>query len=178
MKDGKRKGIGLYLMNDGERITINCKDDDYESISSSIDYKNTAASMKAAKNQSFSLVMSNFTAAAMTSVEVSKGIKDIKANNPSASTVESPTNTDTTSESKSSTTTSSSNKSKIADCGSNWRSDSRVYSNYESQLIKMRTYPEKPANYTSDYTDIQTKMRQIRLKWEAQGCLITKSQYE
>lgn len=50
-------------------------------------------------------------------------------------------------------------------------SDSRVYSNYEDQLIK-------GGLSDSDYKDIQSKMKRIRLKWENRGCHFTKSPYE
>ncbi|MDL2254728.1 WG repeat-containing protein [Bacteroidales bacterium OttesenSCG-928-J16] len=63
-------------------------------------------------------------------------------------------------------------------CGDAWRADSRTYSSYDTQLIKMRTYPENYSNYASEYAAIQSKMKQIREKWEARGCKITKSQYE
>ena len=62
------------------------------------------------------------------------------------------------------------------ECGSNWMSDSRVYSNYEDQLIQMKTFPEKYD--ASQYKEIQRKMRNIRKKWEARGCTITKSSHE
>lgn len=55
-------------------------------------------------------------------------------------------------------------------------SDSRVYSNYEDQLIQMKTFPEKYD--ASQYKEIQRKMRNIRKKWEARGCTITKSSHE
>ena len=71
----------------------------------------------------------------------------------------------------------SNNKSK-ADCGQAWITDSRTYSNYDDQLVKMQTYPERYNNYTAEFSSVQSKMRQLRQKWENRGCLITKSPRE
>lgn len=182
IKDGERKGVGLYLMYNGEWATLNCNGDDCVQISSSVNYKDIDASRKAATRQTFSTMMENFAAAATSTVEVSNQIQAMRSNGSSNGNIIQSNNgssaSSNSSGNKNSQDGTSNNKSKISDCGSNWRSDSRVYSDYESQLIKMRTYPEKYTNYTSDYTDIQSKMKQIRQKWEARGCLITKSQYE
>lgn len=58
-------------------------------------------------------------------------------------------------------------------CGSAWMSDSRVYSNYESQLI---THGAEMS--ASERQSISNKMRSIREKWEKRGCPITKSTLE
>ena len=61
-----------------------------------------------------------------------------------------------------------SNNSQKADCGQAWITDSNTYSNYETLIIKG----------DPDSDNIRAKMRQIRQKWEARGCKITKSPYE
>lgn len=66
-------------------------------------------------------------------------------------------------------------KSKKADCGTAWMSDSRVYSDYESQLVANGS---RTATDDSQRKNIRNKMRSIRTKWEARGCTITKSPYE
>jgi tetratricopeptide (TPR) repeat protein len=105
-------------------------------------------------------------------VNLGAAVNNLNSNNSGTSSVS--TNNSATS----GRNTGTANTKSKADCGSAWRTDSRTYSNYESQLIRMRTYPEQYPNYASDYSSIQSKMRQIRQKWEARGCRITKSQYE
>ena len=58
-------------------------------------------------------------------------------------------------------------------CGTAWMTESRVYSDYESQLITR--IKDMSA---SDVSSIKEKMRNIRLKWEKRGCIITKSPHE
>ena len=52
-------------------------------------------------------------------------------------------------------------------------SESRVYSDYESQLINHGA--EMSA---SERQGISDKMKNIRLKWEKRGCVLAKSPYE
>ena len=63
------------------------------------------------------------------------------------------------------------NKNKKDDCGTAWMSDSRVYSDYETQLIK-------GGQSLSDRSSIRSKMKSIRKKWEGRGCPFTKSPHE
>ena len=58
-------------------------------------------------------------------------------------------------------------------CGTAWMSESRVYSDYESQLINHGA--EMSA---SERQGISDKMKNIRLKWEKRGCVLAKSPYE
>ena len=58
-------------------------------------------------------------------------------------------------------------------CGTAWMSESRVYSDYESQLINHGA--EMSA---SERQGISDKMKSIRLKWEKRGCVLAKSPYE
>ena len=180
VKDGEKKGIGLYLMRNGEWVTLNFNGDNYETISSSVNYKNIDAYRKSANGQTFSLIMNSVASATLAVAEVSNSIQTMQSDNSSYSNSVSPNNVNSDSDSgdASKNTKASSNKSKIPDCGYNWRMDSYSYSRFDTELIKMRTSPENYSNYTSDFVDIQSKMRQIRLKWEARGCKITKSQFE
>lgn len=57
------------------------------------------------------------------------------------------------------------------DCGTAWMSDSRVYSDYETQLVK-------GGQSVSDREHIRSKMRGIRKKWESRGCPMSKSPHE
>ena len=55
--------------------------------------------------------------------------------------------------------------------------DSRTYSNYETQLIKMNTNYERDYN-DSTRKDIQRKMKSIRQKWVDRGYNMYKSTWE
>ena len=58
-------------------------------------------------------------------------------------------------------------------CGTAWISDSRTYSNYETQLIY------HGEDMTADeIQDVKKKMRGIRMKWEKRGCHFTQSSLE
>lgn len=177
-RDGLKKGVGLHLMYNGEWETLNFMDDNYDVISSSTNYKNIEESRSLANKQSLGFVFDNFAAAASSAAGVASSIRAIKqGDNNSSGLQNNGSGFDETNRTGKNNNSKTSNN-KVSDCGSSWRIDSNTYSNYETLLIKMRTYPEKYDNYTSDYRDIQAKMRQIRTKWEARGCLITKSQYE
>ncbi|MBR1922554.1 MAG: tetratricopeptide repeat protein [Paludibacteraceae bacterium] len=57
-----------------------------------------------------------------------------------------------------------------------WSRAKNVYSDYESQLIKMNTYPETYSDSQRRY--IQDKMRSIRTEWEGKGYKMFKSTWE
>lgn len=60
--------------------------------------------------------------------------------------------------------------------GTAWKAKQRAYSDYETQLIKMKGDANK---FDPDhYRDIQRKMRAIRLELESKGLPITKSPHE
>lgn len=120
--------------------------------------------------------MDNFAAAATATAGVVNSARAIRQRDGHPSDLEADDNRGASGNNKSGSK--QNNNYKTSNCGSSWRIDSNTYSNYETQLIKMRTYPEKYDNYTADYASFQSKMRQIRTKWEARGCSITKSQYE
>lgn len=58
----------------------------------------------------------------------------------------------------------------------NCDSDKRVYDNYEGQLMKMRTYPDKYDQRQKE--NIQQKMKSIRTKWENRGYSMRYSELE
>lgn len=179
-REGEQKGIGLFLENDGEWVVFDYKDGDYTEINSSVDkrnkdahHKTVRAKVRAANRELLTEGLGYIVAGARTA----QGIKDVWNPDNEAGFDESDVDAGGNGGGSSSRSASTSS-SGSSDCGGAWRTDSRTYSNYESQLIKMRTYPENYSNYTSDYTDIQAKMRQIRQKWEARGCTINKSPHE
>lgn len=57
-----------------------------------------------------------------------------------------------------------------------WSRAKNVYSDYESQLIKMNTYPETYSDSQRRY--IQDKMRSILTEWEGKGYKMFKSTWE
>lgn len=60
----------------------------------------------------------------------------------------------------------------------NYRIDSRTYSNWESELIKMNAYPEKYNNICSESKVIQQKMKTLRERIISNGGTCSKSQWE
>jgi len=144
-------------------------------------YEELLADQQANPDKYQGLSVSDFLPLVTTTTTLTKQVSDLNRSNTgggNADYTEDSTNSNSSS-SSSKSTNSSKTQSKTADCGDAWRQDSRTYSDFETQLIKMRTYPENSSgHYTSDYTNIQSKMRQIREKWEARGCRINKSQYE
>ena len=68
---------------------------------------------------------------------------------------------------------SSSAKKSDSDYGTAWLTESRAYDDYDSQLVY---HGESMSE--SRIKSIQKKMRDIRKKWEARGCLIPKSSRE
>jgi hypothetical protein len=177
--DGQRKGIGIYLLYNAEWATLNCKGDDCTQITSSLENKERDKYNKAVRAEATQRVLGLVSELATT---VSTGISQFQSLNSRGNSYnggENMANGSTNSGSGAGTNSSgnkksqgetSNNKPKISDCGDAWRADSRSYSWYDDELVKN---PDR-----SDYSDIQSKMRQIRQKWEARGCLITKSPRE
>ncbi|KAA6303284.1 MAG: hypothetical protein EZS26_000523 [Candidatus Ordinivivax streblomastigis] len=75
-----------------------------------------------------------------------------------------------------SATSSTSTKGSVSEV-TNKNTDSNTYSDWETQLIKMNTYPEKYYN-DSNRRHIQDQMKQIRQKWEKRGYRVYKSDWE
>ena len=175
-RNGLRKGIGLYLMYDGEWQVLNFSDEDYTVVSSSGKYRNIDVANKQTNRQLWGTVVSSFSAAALSAAELAGNIKTIKQENSSVETVNSENISDH--QTTSSSTKSPADSRNPASAGTALSTDRNIYSKYETQLIQMRTYPERYPNYASEYKNISSKMQQIRAKWQSRGYTITKSPYE
>lgn len=171
-KGGMRKGIGLYLMYNGEWETLNFSGENYTVISSSERYRNVDAAHKQTNRQLWGEVLGSFSNAALSATELAGSIKTIKHGNSSVESV------GTVAQGTSSSGKSSSKAGHSASAGTALNADRNTYSKWETQLVQMRTYPERYPNYASEYKSISAKMQQIRAKWQARGYTITKSPYE
>lgn len=183
-KDGKKKGIGLYLLYDGEWETLNFICDNYDIVSSSINYRNIDAVRKQAVRNSLSQAMGYFVAAANTAADLADNIHTMRQGdnsstvnesggsiNTSSSTIGNPNSTN----SKGIRSSSNSDKD-VRWMQANYQSQKMVYSNYESQLVKMKTYPEKYND--SQRRDIQAKMKKVRETIINHGGTCAQSQWE
>ncbi len=183
-RDGAQKGIGLYMFSDAEWAVLNYNGDDCMEINSSAESREKDAQFKAARAQVRAYNTALLTTAlteGLTKITASvQELQNIKNGGSEAVSSYDPGEGGSAGSGGNSSKTSggSSDRSNTMATGRNWQTDSNTYSNYESQLIKMRTYPENYSNYTADYTDIQAKMRRIREKWEGTDYRINKSQYE
>ena len=77
-KEGKRNGIGLYLLYNGEWETINFEGDNYNIVSSSINYRNIDANRKANIKSSLSEAFGYFAQAANQTVQIASEVQSIK----------------------------------------------------------------------------------------------------
>ena len=179
-KEGTRKGVGFYLYSDANWEVLNFDGDSCTQINTSDMSKEKEAYHQAARAEIRAI---NRKILAEGLLEATTGILGavteihaITTNHQNSGSTNSNYNSGNNNSSSSGSSSKGANTSNTSSkyCDHNWRTDSRTYSSYETQLIKMRT----DSNYTSDYTDIQSKMKQIREKWEKRGCKITKSQYE
>lgn len=165
-KEGEKNGLGLLIFGPNNWKQVSYKEGEMKEISSSQDYANRKENNKAVNKG----IMRDFWKGMG---EVATGLLGVASNFKSHSSTnqESNPNEDIAgTKSKSHKQKSSTAKnSKKANCGTAWMSDSRVYSDYETQLIK---------GDCSNPTDVRNKMKQIRTKWEKRGCPITKSPYE
>ena len=180
-KNGQRSGVGIYMFYNAEWVTLNYKDDNCIQISSSEEKRDIDNYNKAARAQTFQHILGLATEGASTiatGVSQIQGLKNSSNINSEVNSGGSTSGGVTNSSGGTSKNTNTSNNKQKADCGQDWITDSRTYSGYDDQLVQMQTYPEKYDNYASKFSDIQSKMRQIRQKWEARGCLITKSPRE
>lgn len=172
-KNGKRNGIGTFINGADSWEVVKYKDGGYTSINSSDIYnarRQRYAEVKSAQMSEFWHGMSEVATGL-----VSVGQQYVELKNSSSSSSIGTENTSVASGSSSSKSSKSSgagssSKSKN-DCGTSWMSDSRVYSNYETQLIK-------GGQSLDERNDIRNKMRQIRQKWVQRGCTFTKSPHE
>lgn len=173
-KNGNQKGIGLYMSYDGEWETINYKGDNSEIISSSEKYKEQAATAKANFNKAISSAFAEFKKAGETALALVNEIKSSKDGNDGDYSENESGSSGSSAKSKNGSSGKSSHSGNEVEAKNR---DQRSYSGYESQLIKMNTYWEDEYN-DSHRRDIQSKMKQIRTKWEGRGFQMFKSSWE
>jgi len=167
-KDGIRNGIGLYMSENGEWETQNCKaSGEIVTISSSEYYRQVDSERKANFNASLSEAFSYFKEAAKTGAEIGRVAR---GNSRSHTETQHVISTDVPSghENPSSQESMSNNNDTATTATIQARNrDENTYMAYESQLIKMRSGSVQYSE--SDKTDIQRKMRSIRKKWDKRG---------
>ena len=172
-KAGKKNGIGLYSLYDGEWQTMNFDDsENYSVISSSVNYRQIDENRKSVFRSSMSEAFGYFAQAAGVAAGMTATVRDIKSGGvPGAGGVSgysigydsggvSSVSGKGNSGSKSSAPYSlSENQSK--------NTDSRTYANYDGMLAKMRAGNMEYND--SERREWQSKMRAIRQKWESRG---------
>lgn len=160
-KEGKRNGVGLYLLYNGEWETLNFEGDNYNVVSSSVNYRNIDSERKAAFKNSLSEAFGYFLEAANQTTQIVGDIHAIKNGGDSFSG----TNIDTSDRSDSKDRKTSAPYSLSANQSKN--TDSKTYANYDGMLSKMR-YGNMEYN-DSKRKEYQSKMRSLRQKWEQRG---------
>ncbi len=156
---GDGKGIGLYMYANGEWETFNYRDGNYQIVSSSENYKN----LDAIRKQNIHAVMNEALQGISASLEE---LSSLLANKDEVDI-----DTDEASSSSSYTGTgggeggiSNSRGAKVNHA--NWHSLENSYSNYESQLDKMKS---NGVYNKQEVREIQRKMKEIRGKIDKQS---------
>lgn len=169
-KEGKRNGIGLYLLYNGEWETINFEGDNYNIVSSSINYRNIDANRKANIKSSLSEAFGYFAQAASQSVQIASEVQSMKEREKSFINTNSNVNiSDNTSISDNniSPPKEPSTSPYSISANQNKNTDSRTYANYDGMLSKMR-YGNMEYD-DAKRKEYQSKMRALREKWEKRG---------
>lgn len=182
-KEGMKKGIGLYLLYDGEWETLNFNGNNFDVVSSSVNYRNIDTARKQSVRSSLSQALGYFAAAANTAVDLAENIHTIKQGGNSSSVNEggrinesSSTIGESNSKNPKQARTNSDSDRDVKWMQGNYQTQKRIYGNYETQLINMKTYPEKYSD--SQRRDIQTKMKKIRETIISHGGTCAQSQWE
>ena len=163
-KNGQRNGVGIYLFYNAEWITLDCKGDNCTQLSSSEEKRDRDAYHKAARAQ---VRQQNLGLLAEGLNTVATGISQVQelknSSSDSGGNVSGSSNSGGATSSSGGKSNSANNKSSGSTKlqHSDISARTRVYSDYESQLIKMNTYHEKQYN-DSDRRHIQGKMREVR----------------
>ena len=169
-KEGKRNGIGLYLLYNGEWETINFEGDNYNIVSSSINYRNIDANRKANIKSSLSEAFGYFAQAANQTVQIASEVQSIKKGEKpfsnTSSNVNISENTNLSDDNISKEKKSSTVPYSIS-ANQNKNTDSRTYANYDGMLSKMR-YGNMEYD-DAKRKEYQSKMRALREKWEKRG---------
>ena len=180
IRDGAYNGVAIFIYGPGAWNVVNFKDNTYTDITSSDVFNARRQAYKAAKDKinaelwsGLSEVMSGLVEVGAQYQTMHSGGASAGASGSSYSGSESSGMGAASSGGSSSRpgAHSSANNKKKDDCGTAWMSDSRVYSDYETQLIK-------GGQSISDRNSIRSKMKSIRKKWEGRGCPFTKSPHE
>lgn len=174
-KDGDRRGVSTFLYGPDEWQVVNYRDGQYSVVSSSDEYQARNNTIKTVNKKVWSDFWSGMAEVSAGLVATGQQYMDMK-NSGSAAGADSSGSYSGGGGNASSSSSSHggagvSKRTKGADCGTAWMSDSRVYSNYETQLIK-------GGQSEADRRDIRAKMKRIREKWQSRGCTLTKSPYE
>lgn len=174
-RDGQRRGVSTFLYGPDAWSVVNYKNGDFVEINSSDIYnarrKHYAEVKHAINSQLWSDALDLMNGIAQLGQQYAQMKYGNSSSDPgSGHAGQSYSGGSSGSKSGHSSARSASNDKKN-DCGSSWMSDSRVYSNYETQLIK-------GGQSADDRQTIRDRMRRIREKWTARGCLITKSPHE
>lgn len=173
LKNGVRTGVSITIYNSDCWEVGEWENGKYRPFDNSEIVASRRDEYKAAKKKIRSQLSDEFWGVAQGLAEVGMNIttltnksKQVSFENKSTQDIEQNMNKRKTP--KASVKTNSKN-----DCGSAWMSDSRTYSNYETQLIR-----DIGSLSSSDISRIKSSMRSIRQKWEKRGCIITKSPQE
>lgn len=175
MKAGTYDGVAIFIYGPGAWNVVNFKDNAYTEISSSDEFNSRRQAFKAAKDKLNAEFWSGMTEVMAGLADVGAQYQAMRSGGSTAGSVDASASSATSSSSAG--TGSSKGRggapktNKKDNCGTAWMTDSRVYSDYESQLIR-------GGQSDSDRRDIKSRMRQIRQKWEARGCHFTKSPHE
>ena len=172
-KQGEQAGVGLYMLYNGEWETLNVENGKYSVISTSVNYANIDAARKASVRSSLSEAFSYFAAAAATGLDVAQGVHDLKNGNSGSydASVEDGYSASGYGNGGSGSSSGSSSKKSSAPYSlsenQSKNTDSKTYACYDSLLRKMRSgnmeYNDR------ERREWQSKMREIREKWESRG---------
>lgn len=183
-RNGEGKGVGLYLMNDGEWQTVNFANGTYNVISSSTNYRNIDIARKESFRRALSGVLEilpDITNAAIGVANSIHNLQDGQSHSHQQTANGTSVNNSSSQTRNSNVTNNISYNSVDSDRNAKWmtanyQTQKAVYSNYESQLINMSTYPSKYNE--SQKKDIQAKMKNIRETIVSHGGTCQKSKWE
>lgn len=176
IRDGAYNGVAIFIYGPGAWNVVNFKDNTYTDITSSDIFNARRQTYKAAKDKINAELWSGLSEVMTGLVEVGAQYQATRSGGASGSIYSGSESSGmgaagSGGSSSRSGAHNAGTKNKKDDCGTAWMSDSRVYSDYETQLIKGGQSP-------SDRSSIRSKMKSIRKKWEARGCPFTKSSHE
>lgn len=171
VRDGKRYGTGLLLINPYVWKIVKWDGDSYTEVTNSTAHNANLQTYKDAHDKFWNEIWFGLEEVAQGLSDTANQFVEYNSNQNNSPSTSYSSNDLSSSTSSSKTKRSSVSSAKTSqDCGTAWRSDMKVYSDWESLAIKCRN--------ESEYYDIQAKMTRIRKKWEAKGCYASKSEWE